>query len=405
MEQARLENVGSIDVVLTAACNLRCSYCYQNTKNGARMEWETLRKSIDLLRRSEREEVLLTFYGGEPLLQYDLIRKGVEYCESLSDSGPRVRYAMITNGLMMTPEVADFIATHRFKTRLSFDGIPAAQDHRGKGTFDKLDALLDRLRDEHPAFFGECLDVNMTVMSTTIPTLAESFAYMLGKGLRDIGMGIVDTHDAGWRHDTFERLDEQFARIHELSLAHLERTGEVPLRRFRHSGAPLRKPIRRSMCGVGRGETLTVDTDGEVSGCLVFARSYQSYPSDFLNERVEPLRMGEVGEAGFSERLALFPEAAGRAKIFDDKQEKYSSYGKCGDCRYLDDCAVCPISIGYIPGNDDVNRVPDHLCAFNMILLKWRERFPPMPGPLDALLGRAPVPEALQRLREQTAAR
>ena len=194
-----------------------------------------------------------------------------------------------------------------------------------------------------------------------------------------------------------------------VSLTHYHRTGEVPLSLFRKKpGEESRRPERIGMCGVGDGDTIAVDVDGEVHGCATFASSYQVQAS-FLSSRFDSMRMGHVQAGEFAERLARYPEAARAAAIFDDKQDKYSSYGRCGDCRYLADCSVCPVSIGKIPGNDDPRRVPDFVCAWNLVSLKYRERFPAQPDPADLLFGRAPVPLMMRELliatRKRRAAR
>jgi len=196
--------------------------------------------------------------------------------------------------------------------------------------------------------------------------LADSVAYFLAKGVRDIRMGSVSTHDWGWKKEMIGTLDRQFARIRRLSLSHWQRAHEVPVDLFRQGSPSVHAPQQRSMCGVGRGEALSVDVDGEVHGCVKFVSSYQQFPS-FLAERFDSMRMGAVGNPGFSEKLALYPDAARKAGIFDEKQDKYSSYGRCGECRYLKTCNICPVSIGQIPGNQDPRRVPDFACAFNLV--------------------------------------
>ena len=87
------------------------------------------------------------------------------------------------------------------------------------------------------------------------------------------------------------------------------------------------------MCGVGRGETPAVDVDGQVHGCLMFVDSYQRFPTTFLRTRLEAMRMGDLRDPQLPERLAAYPAAAQAAGIFHDKQDKYSSYGRCGECR------------------------------------------------------------------------
>ena len=85
--------------------------------------------------------------------------------------------------------------------QLSFDGVPAAQDLRGPGTFAVLDRLLDRLREDHPDFFSEKLSVALTLVPSTIPFLADSIEYFLRKGVQQ-DRGFAGPHPpARWRDE------------------------------------------------------------------------------------------------------------------------------------------------------------------------------------------------------------
>lgn len=129
------------------------------------------------------------------------------------------------------------------------------------------------------------------------------------------------------------------------------------------------------MCGVSRGEFITADLDGSLHGCLTFAGSFQKADSTFLDRHLENLRIGSVDDVSPA-AVERYREAAVATGLFEDKQDKYSSYQACADCRYLATCAICPISIGHIPGNEDPRRVPDFGCAFHMTVSKYRELFP-----------------------------
>jgi sulfatase maturation enzyme AslB (radical SAM superfamily) len=396
---AKPTGIKALSVVLTAGCNLRCSYCYQNRKNSGRMDWETLRASADLVLAARERDVRLLFIGGEPLAEFPMIQAAVAYIEERRPPALRVHYDLVTNGTLLGEEQARFLAEHDFDVQLSFDGVPAAQDLRGKGTFAVLDRLLDRLRLEHPGFFSERLGISMTLTAPTVPTLADSVQYFLDKGVHRIAVAPAATHQPGWRREDMGELDRQYARVFKVSLRRFRRTGEVPFELFRRTQASsVHEPEGRSMCGVGRGENPAVDVDGQVHGCVMFAESYQTFPTRFLKTRLEAMRMGHLQAPDFSERFAAYPKAARAARIFDDKQDKYSSYGRCGDCRFLSTCAVCPVSIGHQPGNEDPRRIPDFLCAYNLVSLKYRERFPRQPDARDYLLGRAPLPTLMAEL-------
>jgi len=289
-----------------------------------------------------------------------------------------IRHAVITNGLLLGEREAQFLVDHDFYVKLSFDGVAPAQRLRGENTFARLDALLDRLRDEHPGFYDDHLTINATLLPETLRWLPESVEYFLfDKRVQDLAISPQFTATTSWRTEDIGELDRVFARVFRICKEWYERTGDVPLELFRKSGrrAPQR-PASRSMCGVGTGDQLAVDVDGQTHGCLTFSESYQTFPTTFLRSRVEAMRLGNIRDINFRSRLKAYPVAVQAAEIFDHKELKYSSYGRCGECKYLGECSVCPMSIGRVEGEDDPRRIPDFNCAYNLVSLKYRARFP-----------------------------
>lgn len=377
----------ALELVLSSRCNLGCSYCYQNAHGTARLCWETLRVALDLLLESSSRQLEVVFLGGEPLLEMDLIRRAIAHVGSRHRRQQRVHFSLSTNGLLLDREAARFLARHRVKVQLSFDGNRPAQEERAPGTFERLDRLLDRLRREQPAFFRR-LRVASTLTSANLPYLAESVRYFLAMGVSDLSIAPVVTHDPGWRVGGEEAMARQLVRVYRLCLDHYRRTGEVPLVLFRRGTAEAQPEAPgESLCRAGRGRALAVDVDGQAYACAVFAGSYQRFPTPFLRDRAERLCMGDIRAADFPRRLEELPEAARRTGIFHGAEARYSSYGRCRDCRFLGSCAICPAAIGHIPGNSDPHRVPDFSCAFHRMALTCRERFPVQPTALQVLTG------------------
>ena len=390
----------SLDAILTAACNLRCSYCYQNVKTGRPMDWATLRRCVSLLLSSSSNDVQLTFYGGEPLLEFPMIRRAVAFAETRKPRRKRLRYGIVTNGILLGPDAAALLDEHRFETRVSFDGIAASQKHRARGTFRTLDRLLNRLQSDYPRFFRNDLTVNVMLHSGNLRHLADSVDYFLDKGVQSIILGPLVTHDEGWHRSMIEDLDLQFARVFRSCVRHYRRTGEVPLTVFRkHARETVHDSAGLSLCGVGRGETLSVDPDGQVFGCVMFADTYQTLPSPLIRRRLARMRMGDLEDPRFPERYARFPAATHAARIFDDRHLKRSSYDRCDRCDYAAGCTVCPVCIAHIPGNNDFHRVPDLVCAFNLVSLKYRRQFVAPAGAYEFLMGTAEVATEMLELR------
>lgn len=373
---ARICQLDSVIVILTARCNSRCSYCYQTARKPLSMEWSVLHASIQHALDSDASEVVVVFLGGEPLLEMPNIRAAVGFADRHARPGKKVRYAISTNGLLITEETATFLDEHEFEVQLSFDGVQQAQDYRQTGSFLSIDRLLDRLCNAHPDLFRSRLVLHAILIPQTVSFLSDSIRYLTNKGIRQISLAPSIMPSPGWTGEVLLELEAQFSRICDDSLVRFERTGELPFLLFRKPDVGQADyKARREMCRLMTRNTLVVDADGQVYGCVMFAESYQEFFSPFLKLRLDSLRLGGLDDPDLSSRYAAFPEAARKAELFGHKELKYSSYGRCGECPYIEGCSVCPMSIAYHPGNTDPHRVPDFVCAFNRIALEHRHRF------------------------------
>lgn len=168
---------------VTQNCNFRCSYCpyttsefYTNrTHSSKRMSEEVAIKAIDFLadHSLKRDSVTIGFYGGEPLLEFDLLRKLVEYADDLF-LGKRVNYTITTNGSLLTDEIISFLEEHNFELLISIDGTKKAHDRNrkfaatGKGTFDSIEKNLRAVYKNHKDYFMKKVSVN-SVMDPRFP--------------------------------------------------------------------------------------------------------------------------------------------------------------------------------------------------------------------------------------------
>ena len=387
----------SLDVIVTSDCNLRCAYCYQNARSRRSISWGALRPALDLLLRSRRPRVNLLFIGGEPLLEFPLVRRAVTYVETRRRRNLRVAFSIATNGTLLGPREAEFLSRHEFDVQVSFDGVGNAQQLRGPSTRAALDALLDRLRHTQPELFTRRLSIAITVVPRTLPFLADSVDYFLAKGAPEVIINPSLTHHADWRHESRALLRDQFSRIYRTCLRHYRRTGLVPIRLFRRPSAGSEAKAPGSwLCGTGRGESLTVDVNGELSGCVLFARSYQRFPATQLGRSMDTLQLGPVAASGLGRRLAGYGSVLEATGLFHHREDKHSAYGRCARCRYRAECSVCPVCIVHVPGNEDPNRIPDFVCMFNRIAASYRRRFPPQPDAQAVLSGGILVPELVR---------
>jgi sulfatase maturation enzyme AslB (radical SAM superfamily) len=383
--------IRALDVVLTSACNLRCAYCYQGRHGARRMSWGTLRAAADRLLSSRHPERTLAFYGGEPLLARPLLERAVEHVERRCGNR-RVQFTVATNGTLLDAVAARFLAAHGVRTALSFDGVAQAQERRGTGTFTLLDARLDALRRDEPVFFKDRLEIALTLTGANLPFLASSVDYLLSKDVRTIKISPLLTHDPDWTERHEEQLDRQLEAVRAASLAFYRARGRVPVQVLHRTAERRASPPPRSswLCGVPRGDALTVDVDGQVTGCVLFVTSYQQL-TPWLASRLQPMRLGDVRDPELPARVVGDRAAARAAEIFDRRALKRSGARRCRECELAEGCVVCPVSIAHQPGAPDPHRIPDAHCSFNRLVAKHRALFPVQPSLAELVAGQVPV--------------
>lgn len=169
LRQFLREKVAGITILITTQCNLACSYCiyggqYElHPKLAQRpMSWRTLRATLDFLERHSRksEQLTLNFFGGEPLLAFPLIERGVRYMKSLvRDSGRRVVVTVTSNGTVLNPRILEFLLEHDVHLQFSIDGGKDSHDLNrifkvdGRGSHAVILRNLQTIHDWNPDYF------------------------------------------------------------------------------------------------------------------------------------------------------------------------------------------------------------------------------------------------------------
>ena len=145
---------------LTHNCNFRCIYCYKPPRPEA-MSPETAERIIRFVEQRSKtiKSLSIRWYGGEPLLQFPLLREmGRKFCEIAARREIRFFSAVLTNGSLLTPDKAEFL-TNELKVgyiAVPLDGPPPVHDARrplanGRGTFETIVKNLRQVCNLNPA--------------------------------------------------------------------------------------------------------------------------------------------------------------------------------------------------------------------------------------------------------------
>jgi len=364
----------SIGLVVTADCNLRCRYCYQERRGAPPMAWPVARAGLDLALASPHSDLVVSFLGGEPLFEYRLIRRAMRYVARRAAS-KNVEFGVVTNGTLLSPRRLRGLFAHGCRLTLSFDGVPAAQECRAPGTFQTLDRVLSYLRERHPGELATLVSVNLIVYPPALVHLADSVDYLLAKHVPEITLApAMGPHP--WRKNDVEHLDRQFAKIFEASRRLYDTSGRVPIRLFRRTTPDPTGVLSSFCCGAPRPRSPVVDVDGRMYPCAMLIRSCQTVAPPPYETHLARMCLGRVDDGLLAGRLTQVEDIARELQIFDRQDRKWSSYGRCADCASAGACAVCPVASRKDPRVSDPLQVSDFLCAFNRVALAHRRRFP-----------------------------
>ncbi|ATW28743.1 hypothetical protein DCMF_19085 [Candidatus Formimonas warabiya] len=135
----------SIALFVTQACNLRCVYCYEK-KDGAKMEEKTAFQAVDWLlgQAGNTKKIYISFFGGEPFLNFPLIKKVAAYAREKAGALDKVvGFNVTTNGTLLDEEMISFLREYDVNVLVSMDGPREIQDRQrpfagGRGSYDVI---------------------------------------------------------------------------------------------------------------------------------------------------------------------------------------------------------------------------------------------------------------------------
>jgi uncharacterized protein len=347
----------SVTLLTTLQCNFACDYCYQGDHgdynlHADKMSLDTAGKVGDWIEREldrvRPKKFVLTFFGGEPLLNTPVMFMLAERMWHASKArGVDLFVNIITNGLLLTPEIVDRMAPYGLNgVKVTLDGDQATHDRMrplrgGQGTFDRI---IDNIRsvagrcriaiggnfDEssvasYPALleflkaqeFGEKLTkVNFKPIVRTEPVSAKGIIPLMPVGAKDTLKGTCMTSigsGAGAACDSCHTLEDQVTFLREETMRH---------------GFPTNDGVPKGMCHVHRTHAHTIGPDGSLYACPGFTGQL-AMSTGHIDDRRDAWR-----------ETAL------------ERFERLHPWKDCGDCAFIPTCAGGCVSASYSQAGD-----------------------------------------------------
>ena len=274
---------------VTSKCNLSCTYCYEYgedriveaSRKPRFMNEETARQSVDFMfaEAGDSPMVHLTFFGGETLLNFKVLRSALGYARERAVAlGKTVDVSLTTNATLLREEIIDWIVENDVGVTVSMDGGREQQDrfrvfNNGMGSYDvvlpNIRLLLERHR-RRPVGAR----VTLTKQNLDVEGIYRHLRDELG--FWEVGFAPVTTswqRDYAIQEDGFEAMLGQFQRLADEFLQYALAGKHHGFSNVRDTLEEIHKGMSKAYpCGAGLG-LMGVATDGDVALCHRFAGS------------------------------------------------------------------------------------------------------------------------------------
>jgi len=276
---------------VTNQCNLSCTYCYEygedkivDTENGKKpkfMSEATARESVDFMfqQAGANRAVHLTFFGGETLLNFPVLKTTVAYARKRAQElGKQVDFSLTTNATLLRPEIIEWLVENQIGVTISIDGPKEMQDQfrifkSGVGSYDIVAPKIRELLRQHRS---RPIGARVTLTSQTLD-VHRIFHHLTEEiGFHEVGFAPVTTSaqrgyaisDGG-----FDRMLEQFRSLAEDFLEYSLANRHHGFSNVKETIEEIHKGASKAYpCGAGLG-LMGVSTDGDVALCHRFAGS------------------------------------------------------------------------------------------------------------------------------------
>ncbi len=341
--------MNSITLILTEDCNQSCSYCYQ-VRSKKHMSRETAYRAIDFMKTHLGGEPAVKFYGGEPLLEYLLIKDIIRYCRhTFSDENINPKFSLTTNGSLLTSDHINELASEKVKIYLSIDGLKQAHQFAREG-FDHLMGVFNLIQ-THP-------DMELHTLSVITPQnvryLAESFHFLLSFEPATITFNIQ--YDQEWSGKDIELLALQYETISTILLLNAETGTRISMEGL--SGKSDLQIKALNECSAGE-DNLVVGPDGSLHGCVMLTPNCREAIKNNTVYHFKDLNIGNILTSTEKDIIDNMQQLTNNKKL-SGQFFRYSDSGPCARCKHIMNCSICP-AVSMIHSQDPLY-IPEWIC-------------------------------------------
>lgn len=362
-------NCSSLILQVTQKCNLRCEYCVYSGEYADRehsqkeMSFEVAKKGIDyIINHSFYSDFLsVSFYGGEPLLNFELIKKCVNYINSLNISKPII-FSLTTNGTLLNNEINEFLRKNDVAILFSLDGPRELHNkHRKyafsqKGSYGDIYSNVMNLKCLYPDYYEKYVQFNCVVdFQNDFTSIDDFFKYDELTKQSEVMYSPIKTEFNSKIINNSEEYQSQFS--YELFKIFLSKFNVVNEHNLSHFHATFFSNLQKFSKKIGR--TMKLENSSHHSGPCVpgVTRLFLNadglfFPCERVNELSQFACIGNVNDGIDCNKVS---------KLLNI--EKYSSEN-CRNCFAYRNCKAC------IKDYDGVDSYSEEMLMYNCNKIK-----------------------------------
>ncbi|TWH59054.1 uncharacterized protein DesLBE_3422 [Desulfitobacterium sp. LBE] len=284
-------------------CNLRCNYCFAGTGafGGQRglMDVATGKQAIDFVLEASahRKHCEVDFFGGEPLLNYQMVKEVVRYGkEAAQAKGKTIKFTITTNGVLLSEEIQNFLDQEDISVVLSIDGRPEVHDRmrpyaNGQGSYAQVAPRLQQFAAKRPESSPYAVGTYYYARGTYTHynlDFDQDVTHLLDLGMKQISLEPVVAQPSdpyAFQEGDLPEILKTYDRLGEELLARRRKGEDFS---FFHFNVALDQgpclPKRLSSCGAGH-EYVAISPEGDLYPCHQFVGQ-------------EEFKMGSLGQEG-----------------------------------------------------------------------------------------------------------
>lgn len=355
--------------VLTLRCNQNCIYCQASSVNetcaAVTMSKQTMKRSVELMFRSPSEYLTMEFQGGEPSLEPDLLRYGIECAEEINKTEKRnINYVLCTNCVNLTDEVLDICKQYKVLISSSLDG-PAFLHNTNRGKKDSYEKVVAGFEKARATLGADQVSALMTTSELALDYPCEIIDEYSQLGFTSIFLRALNPYGLAASNPDWERYTNRFIEFYKIALEHiidLNKKGTFFIEEF--AAIILKKMITPFTAGF-------VDLQspaGIINSVLVYNYDGYVYASDESRMLAEfgdyTFRLGNVNEP--YENIVYGKVAKNAAKHWANE-----ALAGCADCGVRAFCGADPVR-NHSTQNDLYGYRPTSLlCRKNKAIIEY----------------------------------